>query len=161
MKEQRQYLRGSGSGKGGQQHTPVEADDSLSSIQYGQVLDLLSEGEIEGLDTGSITGSGLQSIFLNGTPVQNSDGTNNFTGFTAAFRKGTQVQTYIPTSELGVQRPDIGITQITKTTPFTFSVTNTNVNRVRVTIQLPALRKQEEDGDIVGHSVKLLSLIHI
>ncbi len=155
MKEQRQYLRGSGSGKGGQQHTPVEADDSLSSIQYGQVLDLLSEGEIEGLDTGSITGSGLQSIFLNGTPVQNSDGTNNFTGFTAAFRKGTQVQTYIPTSELGVQRPDIGITQITKTTPFTFSVTNTNVNRVRVTIQLPALRKQEEDGDIVGHSVKL------
>ena len=32
MKEIKQYLRGSGSGKGGQQHTPVEADDSLSSI---------------------------------------------------------------------------------------------------------------------------------
>ena len=155
MKEIKQYLRGSGSGKGGQQHTPVEADDSLSSIQYGQVLDLLSEGEIEGLDTGAITGSGLQSIFLNGTPLQNSDGSNNFTGFTAAFRKGTQVQTYIPTSEQGVQRQDIGLTQITQSTPFTFTVTNTNINRVRVTIQLPVLRKQEEDGDIVGHSVKL------
>ena len=113
MSEYRQYIRGSGSGKGGNQHTPVEADDSLSSIQYGQVIDLLSEGEIEGLDTGSVKGSGLQSIFLNGTPIQNSNGSNNFTGFTAAFRKGTQNQLYIPTSELGEQRQDVGQTQIT------------------------------------------------
>lgn len=152
MNEYRQYIRGSK--KGGQQHTPVEADDSLSSIQYGQVIDLLSEGEIEGLDTGSITASGLQSIFLNGTPIQNSNGSNNFTGFTAALRKGTQNQLYIPTSELGEQRQDVGQTQITKTTPYTITVNDSNVNRFRVTMQIPTLRKQEEDGDIVGYAVK-------
>ncbi len=155
MQEYKQYIRGSGSGsKGGNQHTPVEADDSLSSIQYGQVVDLLSEGEIEGLDTGAINGAGLQSIFLNGTPVQNADGTNNFTGFTSAFRKGTQTQNYIPTSQIGTERTDINNTEITTSTPFTFTVTNTNVNRVRVTMQLPTLRKVESDGDIVGHAVK-------
>ena len=156
MKDQKKYIRGSGgSTKGGNQHTPVEADDSLSSIQYGQVIDLISEGEIEGLDTGDITGTGLQSIFLNGTPIQNPDGSNNFTGFTSALRKGTQNQAYIPTSELGQQRNDINATQIQQATPFTFTITNTNVNRIRVTIQIPVLRKQEKDGDIVGHSVKL------
>ena len=154
MQEYRQYIRGSGSGKGGNQHTPVEADDSLSSIQFGQVIDLLSEGEIEGLDTGSVDGAGLQSIFLNGTPVQNPDGSNNFNGFTSAFRTGTQTQNYIPRSQTGTERTDINPTQITSSTPFTFSVTNTSVNRVRVTIQLPTLRKQEKDGDIVGYQVK-------
>ena len=120
MKEYKQYLRGSGSGKGGNQHTPVEADDSLSSIQFGQVIDLLSEGEIEGLDTGDINSGGLQSIFLNGTVVQNSDGTNNFNGFTSAFRKGTQTQSYIPISETGTQIPTVGLTEITTSTPFNF-----------------------------------------
>ena len=129
MANYKQYIRGAGSGKGGQQHTPVEADDSLSSIQYGQVTDLLSEGEIEGLDTGDVNNSGLQSIFLNGTPVQNSDGSNNFTGFTAVVKKGTQNQTYIPNSNgTQIQRTDVGLTQITTTTPYTFTVTNTNID---------------------------------
>ena len=44
---------GGGGGKGGGgggQRAPVEADDSLQSIQFANVLDLLSEGEIQGLD---------------------------------------------------------------------------------------------------------------
>lgn len=163
MKEYKQYLRGSGSGKGGNQHTPVEADDSLSSIQFGQVIDLLSEGEIEGLDTGDINSGGLQSIFLNGTRIQNPDGTNNFNGFTSAFRKGTQTQNYIPTSELGTERSDINNAEVTagnnpytsnENNGFVFTVTNTNVNRVRVTMMIPNLRRVEDDGDIVGYAVK-------
>ena len=38
--------------------TPTEADDTLQSIQFANVLDLLSEGEIQGLDDGN------KSIFL-------------------------------------------------------------------------------------------------
>ena len=44
---------GGGGGKGGgggQAYVPTEADDSLQSVQYGSVLDLLSEGEIEGIE---------------------------------------------------------------------------------------------------------------
>ena len=44
------YIRGAGSGgKGGGNKTPVEADDSLQSIQMANVMDLVSEGEIQGL----------------------------------------------------------------------------------------------------------------
>ena len=56
--------------------TPIEANDSLQSKQFATVLDLLSEGEIQGLD------DGLKSIFLDGTPLKNAAGGNNFTGFT-------------------------------------------------------------------------------
>ena len=46
-------IRGAGGGgKGGGNRTPVEADDSLQSIQMANVVDLVSEGEIQGLDDG-------------------------------------------------------------------------------------------------------------
>ena len=48
--------------------TPIEANDSLQSKQFATVLDLLSEGEIQGLD------DGLKSIFLDGTPLKNAAG---------------------------------------------------------------------------------------
>ena len=49
---------GGGKGGGGGGHTPTEADDSLQSKQFANVLDLISEGEIQGLDDGN------KSIFL-------------------------------------------------------------------------------------------------
>ena len=53
------YIQGSGGGgKGGNQHTPIEEDDSLQSIQYAEVTDLLSEGQVQGLD------DGFKSIFF-------------------------------------------------------------------------------------------------
>ena len=54
---------GSGGGKsnGSGSTTRTEADDTLSSEQFANVLDLLGEGEIEGLDDGA------KSIFLEDT----------------------------------------------------------------------------------------------
>jgi predicted phage tail protein len=75
---------------GSSEHVHYEAPDSLHSISYARVLDLVSEGEILGL------AEGLQSVFLDDTPVQNADGTSNFTGVTIDFRAGTQTQDYIP-----------------------------------------------------------------
>ena len=59
---------GGGGGKGGGNRTPVEADDSLQSIQMANVVDLVSEGEVQGLD------DGFKSIYLDGTPIQDSNG---------------------------------------------------------------------------------------
>ena len=42
---------GGGGGKGGgggEQRVPQEATDSLQSVQYASVLDLIGEGEIQG-----------------------------------------------------------------------------------------------------------------
>ena len=50
-----------GSKGGDSSHVHYEAPDSLHSISYARVLDLVSEGEILGL------AEGLASVFLDGT----------------------------------------------------------------------------------------------
>jgi predicted phage tail protein len=142
---------GGGGGKGGgggQQRAPVEADDSLQSIQFATVLDLLSEGEIQGLD------NGLKSVFLDSTPVVSSSGANNFTGYTTEFKTGTQAQAYIAGTQ-GIESETGVNVEATASTPVTRSITDTDVDRVRVTIQLPALQIIQDNGDIVGHSVNI------
>ena len=150
---QTKYIQGAGGGGkgggGGGGRTPTEADDSLQSIQFASVLDLISEGEIQGLDDGN------KSIFLDDTPVQNADNTNNFSGYTVVTRNGTQGQTHIP-GDFGatqVERP-VNV-EVTNGTPVTRTVTGSNVDRLRVTLTLPSLQKIEDDGDVVGHSVEI------
>jgi predicted phage tail protein len=62
---------GGGGGKdgGGSGRVAQEDSDNLQSKSYAQVLDLVSEGEIEGLVYG------LRSVFLDGTPLMAEDGT--------------------------------------------------------------------------------------
>jgi len=139
---------GKGGGGGGQVYIPTEADDSLRSVQYATILDLISEGEIQGLD------DGLKSVYLDGTPVQSSSGNDNFTGYTAAFRTGTQAQTYIPNLAGSESEKGVG-TEVLNGTPVTRTITDSNVDRTRVTIQVPSLRQIEDDGDIIGFSARL------
>ena len=140
---------GGGGGKGGGGGgTPTEDPDTLQSTQYARVLDLISEGEIEGIE------GGQKGVFLDGTPVQSSDGSNNFTGYSFATRNGTQAQTYIPDS-LGPQSEKAVGVEVIQATPVTRQITDTDVDRVRVTIQLPQLQNVETDGDIRGTSVRI------
>ena len=61
---------GGGGGKGGgDSRTPTESPDSLHSIAYAKVLDAVSEGDVVGLV------NGLQSVYLDSTPILNPDGT--------------------------------------------------------------------------------------
>ena len=144
------YVQGAGGGKGGGGgNTPTESDDTLQSIQFANVLDLVSEGEIEGLDDGN------KSIFLDSTPVQNSDGTNNFSGYTVVTRNGTQAQTHIPGDFASTQVERIVGIEVTNSTSVTRNVLGANVDRLRVTLTIPSLQKVEDDGDIVGHSVQI------
>jgi predicted phage tail protein len=76
--------------KGGGARTPTTARDSLDSRQYAELIDLISEGEIQGLQLG------LRNIFLDNTPLQNPDGTFNFQNVTVYTRTGTQNQDAIP-----------------------------------------------------------------
>ena len=81
---------GGGGGGGGSVSPPTTAADSLASKAYARVLDLISEGEIEGLYDGN------KSIYLNDTPLLNSSGNPNFQGFTVSSRTGTQSQAFLP-----------------------------------------------------------------
>jgi predicted phage tail protein len=136
-----------GSKGGEKEHVHYEAPDSLHSTSYARVLDLVSEGEILGL------AAGLQSVFLNGTPVQNADGTSNFQGVTLDFRLGTQTQDYIPgfpsvENELGV-----GV-ELKSGTPWVHAISNTALSAIRIILGVPALSQSDtKNGDIKGYKI--------
>lgn len=139
---------GGGKGGGGSQRTPKQKKDNLSSTQYAKVLDLLSEGEIQGLK------NGLQSIYFNNTPLQNPNGTFNFRDVEAFLVTGTQAQGYIPGTEAIEDEKSVGL-EVTQSTPITRTISDTNVDAVRVTITVPQLQKFTDKGDIKGASVQL------
>ena len=147
---QTKYIVGAGGGKGGGDGSGgTEADDTLQSVQFANVLDLISEGEIGGLEDGN------KSIFLDDTAVQAADGTNNFEGFTVVTRVGTQGQTHLAGPFNTTERETSVGVEVTQDTSVTRSITDTDVDRLRVTLTIPSLQILEDDGDIVGHSVNI------
>ena len=151
---QTKYIQGAGGGSGenkgggGGGSSPSEADDTLQSVQYASVLDLLSEGEIQGLEDGN------KSIFLENTPVESDNGTNNFKDFTIVTRTGTQTQTHIKGFGRTQSEKAVNI-EVTNGSPVTRTITDTDVDRVRLTLTIPSLRKILDDGDIVGFVVNI------
>lgn len=139
-----------GKGGGGGRAT-VEAPDSLHSVAYAKVLDAISEGPIVGPVHG--LPNLLRDIYLDGTPIQNADGTLNFQGVIADFRSGTQDQDYIqgfPSSEsvIGVN------VELRSDQPFVRQLTNPAISAVRVTLEFRGLTKADtSNGDIGGYRV--------
>ncbi|EKA2132014.1 host specificity protein J [Citrobacter freundii] len=133
--------------KGGsqKQHTPVEQPDSAQSMARCRMLLALGEGEFAGsLDA--------TRIFLDGTPLGNADGTMNFENVSWEFRPGTQTQTPIPGFPAVENETTVGVS-LTKVTPWTRAISNTQIDAVLVRIGIPGLQQQENDGDIVGTTV--------
>lgn len=129
------------------EHVHYEAPDSLHSTSYARVLDLVSEGEILGLT------NGLQSIFLNGTPVQNADNSNNFTGVNVDFRTGTQTQDYIPGFPSVENEVGVGV-ELKYGTPWVHAISNTSLSAIRIIMGVPALSQSDTtNGDIKGYKV--------
>lgn len=137
-----------GKGGGGGSRTPTEAADSLDSSQYASVIDLLSEGEIQGLKDGH------KSIFLNNTPLQNPDDSYNFKNVTIYTRNGTQDQEFIPIASQVEDEKPVNVT-VQRDIPVIRSITDSNVDAVRITISIPQLQQFTDQGDIYGTSIEL------
>jgi predicted phage tail protein len=168
-------IRGSGGPPRGQRQ-PSRAPDTLNSRQFASIQDLLSEGEIEGFATPSKAGltkgttaynnAALKDIFLDDTPILNSNASNtspgtadfNFqnVGFTPRF--GTSIQQHIPGIESSQSTTGVGV-PVTNSTPVTRQISdntpNPNPDAVKVTITFPQLQKLEDNGDILGSEVSL------
>src|SRR5574343_377330 len=125
-----------------------EDKDSLRSISKARIVDLLCEGEIEGLV------NGLQGVYLDGTPVQNADGSYNFeTDLEIQFRPGTSDQDRITWSKGTEATQSVGV-EVQKATPIERTITDPNADAARVTITIPQLTQTEDDGDIRSSSVQ-------
>ncbi|MDS6643170.1 phage tail protein, partial [Klebsiella pneumoniae] len=137
-----------GSKGGGSSRTPVEANDTVNSRAMASVLDLLGEGVIGGLIDGA------KSIFLNDTPLQNSDNSYNFSGVTWWFRDGSQDQSVIDGFDF-IETPKSVGRQLKQTSQVNVSLDSADSDRVRVVMKFPSLRSiDKKSGDTNGTTVQ-------
>ncbi|MBA7778609.1 phage tail protein [Enterobacter sp. RHBSTW-00318] len=125
--------------------TPTEQPDDLQSVAKAKILVALGEGEFAGQLT-------AKDIYLDGTPLENADGSQNFSGVAWEFRPGTQAQKYIQGIPGTENEISVG-TEVSSTTAWTHTFTNTQLSAVRLRLKWPSLFKQENDGDLVGYSI--------
>jgi len=141
-------IAGGGGGKrGGGGRTPKESPDSLVSNSKARIIDLLSEGEIEGLV------DGINSVYLDETPLA-TNGTPNFEGLAVEWRNGTQDQDPIP----GFTAVESSVSQGVEfriDQPWIRDFTNLELNAVRIHISTPQFYKVDtKNGDTKGHKVE-------
>lgn len=140
---------GGGKGGGGSQRAAVESPNTLRSTAIARVVDLIGEGPIRGLV------NGLQSVFFDGTPVENEDGSLNFQGFKYDTRLGFPDQEYMPGfSEIETEQ--VVETEVTRENGrIVRQINNLNVDAVRVRIRIPNLSSQNiKTGDLKPTSVE-------
>ena len=124
---------------------PVEQPDDLQSVAKAKILMVLGEGEFAG-------GLTARDIYLDGTPLQNADGSQNFSGVLWEFRPGTQAQDYIQGIPGTENEISVG-TEVSSETAWTHTFTNTQLSAVRLRLKWPTLFKQQDNGDLVGYSI--------
>lgn len=140
-----------GKGGGGSTRTPVEDQDNLHSIAYASIIDLVSAGPIHGFANSS---SPLRSVYLDKTPIENDDGSLNFTDVQLEFRAGTQDQRYIPGFP-AVEASSAVNVELRSDQPFTRSIQNIHISAVRVGLSVRGLKQQSATtGDISGYRVE-------
>ena len=141
-----------GKGRGGGGHTPFEAKESGRSKQLVKIVEAISEGEVYGL------ADGMKSIYFDKTPVQNKDGSYNFKNVQVEGRVGGQVQDLM--AGFNTSEKEVGVgTLVKKNLPLTRTVTDAKVSRLRLTIGVQSLFKQEDNGDTNGTSVNFVITI--
>ena len=144
--------------------------DVLSSKQFATIVDVLSEGEIEGFPsaagftkgTANYNNAALKDVYLGKTPVlrANADVTDlqdtdfNFQDVGFEPRFGTSNQTFISGISDIETETNVGV-KVEKGTPVSRQITNSNVDAVRVTVRFNSLQKFESNGDVNGTSVRL------
>lgn len=126
---------------------PVTSVDSGASNSYLSVLAGVSEGEIGGLVNGA------QSIFLDNTPVLNTDGSPNFTGFSFDTRNGTQNQSYIPGYADSVNQEVSINTEVKYLQPISRQIINKNLDEITVRLAL-SLQNQDDKGNVTGTDIQ-------
>ena len=143
-------------GSGGGGDAPVIEKNTLQCKVVAKGVDLISEGEIEGLVDGK------KSIYLNDVPLIGDDGEANFSGVHVDWRNGTPDQSYLPNYSDIESVHGVGNEVTVERGPIVRSITDPNVNDLRVIISIPSLVSNESDGDrrktSVGYSIYIQAL---
>lgn len=134
-------LIGFGGGKGGG-GSPDVTEVSGTSEAYVEVLLGLGEGRIEGLI------GGAKGIYLDDTPIENPDGTRNFSDFTYVFADGSQSQLHIPAAAGEIaSESSVGV-EVLHGFPVTRQIINPDIDGIRVRIGIQLQDVDSDDGDV-------------
>jgi predicted phage tail protein len=141
-------------GKGGGGN---ERPDSIITDSSIKLIDMLCEGPIGGLVAGA------KSIYLNKTPIQNSDNSYNFQAqgsssytigatsipglFSFGAAPGTNTQSYIPGFDGVFSEVSVGAEVKASTGAVTRTVTTPGLNAVVVTLTIPRLVSYDGEGN--------------
>ena len=144
---------------------------SLQSRQAINLIEVISEGEIEGFPsaagltkgTDAYSQAALKDIFLDKTPIikPSADSNNiqssdfNFQRIKFEPRFGTSNQTHIKAISQIENEVAVGV-KVTNALPVTRTVTDSNIDAIRITIRFDALVNiNEEDGKNLGTTVDI------
>jgi predicted phage tail protein len=172
MTEEKNILRGAGGGPKPPPQ-PYRAPDTLHSRSFASLLDLISEGEIEGFASASREGltkgstaydnASLKDVFLDDTPVldANANSTNpaesdfNFKDVIFRSRFGTSNQSFVSGFPDESSSPTGVNTTVENGSPVTRQIPNSsdNPDAVVVTLTWPQIQVAEDDGDLRGDTV--------
>ncbi|UEH06284.1 phage tail protein [Pseudomonas sp. HN8-3] len=134
--------------KGGEEKpkTPTEAPDSLRSVAIAKMLIAVGEGEFEGTPT-------ARDIYLDNTPLQDTQGNMNFPNVKWEWRTGAVDQTYIQGIP-SVENETTISTELRSGTPWVRAINNTQLSAMRVRFAWPALQSVDAGGNINGYRIE-------
>ncbi len=134
---------------GGGGSTPRLLNDNLKNKQLLNVIDLVSEGPIEG------PVGGMSGFLLNGTPVVDEEGNPNIHGVEVQWRAGTPTQE--PLEDFPFVEKEIPVNvEVKKETPILRTISDQETDRVRFTLGVSALVGQDNDGNQYNAAVEML-----
>ena len=134
-----------GGKSGGGARTPYEAPNTLQSAQRYKAVHVLAEGELAGFAGKTL----LQSIYFNGTPIQDSVGNFNFRGVEVYALSGTANQPYVPGFDTSENTVSVGA-EVKKAVPVTRTVTDPLISRLRVTVAVERNIQVQDNGDTLA-----------
>ncbi|WP_368916368.1 host specificity protein J [Proteus mirabilis] len=139
---------------GGGQRTPYEAPNDLTSRQKASLIDLISEGPIEGPIHIQGSMDDLGCIYLDDTPVIDGSGNSTINGMYAQWRAGTLEQPAMSGFTASANEVPVGI-EVKYNSPVTRTITSPNIDRLRLTFGTQSLVETKDNGDRVPTSVQL------
>ena len=137
---------------GGKAKTPTLLNDNLYHKQFYRVLDILSEGPIVGPVNQKAP---LNSVMLNDTPITDASGNTSVPGVSVAWRNGTADQSPINGFN-AIESTVIVNAKVTHDTPIIRTVSDPNVNRVRLNLGVDSLVQSDDKGNQYNTSVTLM-----
>ena len=130
-------------------YVPRVEGNNLFSKSTTKLILAVSEGECGGLT------DGMKSIYFDGVPLQNADGSYNFQGVSVTERLGTMDQDPPQGFEETATQVDVGPVTLRSDTWVTKTITNPQVDAVTLLLTVPELITYAANRDELGASVSI------